>query len=689
MDPQGTPTSEDHKLKIRKRAKTKRKILNKSDGGQESIQSKQAQREFLKLLEHLPNDLERAVAFMGVASIDARIHLNTVMKKAPTEEFRLRILDFLDKLDVAICENLLRVLNPLSGELMVDLFNLQFEIDWDRYMMTLALAQETLTKFITIMFDMSAEDRERVIKTSFECNMTMEMFLGLLITTADEPKCPICTARRKIGKEVVRINNLIDPKAAAKFSRPTSIYENELVEKRDFILNPTTDFYSISFDEEAKKTTIFFSDASGQAIASKEHVVDTKIICNSCKEEVYTFALRAGNDLEMWHALWQSRLDLLEQARKLDVEKSRWWVEEKRNMEFVETVKAIIRAKKNTKQRKRDLKKRQEQEERKRKQKEAEDLKKIIFKNMIRDAVETDGKWMQQELKSQGKSLNTRNLAASLEFETAYGLHERSRKERKNARSTSLKEYHPDSGIPLTAEAASEAFGTNPIVVKDESKELNQWKFQLQEAKKKLDWRRDEQERQREAAEKANFEENMDRWLEDAQEVKDKIEAKYQRQQWLRQQKIDKRNGRKRLDKILRDKMHKEAEMRRAEDARQELERQHRLAEEEHRQQAERHKMALNEADQRGVDRFWGIPTAKEKERRLEEMRRRLFEARIKDKRAMMVAVGGEISVAKDVALSVPETLGLPQYRIKTLMISGKELSDDPLGKRRRPVGQR
>ena len=167
MDPQGTPTSEDHKLKIRKRAKTKRKILNKSDGGQESIQSKQAQREFLKLLEHLPNDLERAVAFMGVASIDARIHLNTVMKKAPTEEFRLRILDFLDKLDVAICENLLRVLNPLSGELMVDLFNLQFEIDWDRYMMTLALAQETLTKFITIMFDMSAEDRERVIKTSF------------------------------------------------------------------------------------------------------------------------------------------------------------------------------------------------------------------------------------------------------------------------------------------------------------------------------------------------------------------------------------------------------------------------------------------------------------------------------------------------------------------------------------------
>ena len=340
-------------MKIRRRAKSKRTVVKGPDDGPDPAQSKQAQREFLKLLEHLPNDLERAVAFMGVASIDARIHLNTVMKKAPREEFRLRVLDFLDKVDVPTCEVLLKVLNPLSSDLMVDLFNLQFEIDWDRYKMTLNLPQETLTKFVSIMFDMSQQDREGVIKTSFECNMTMEMFLDLLITTADEPKCPICTARRKITKEVGRVNNLVDSDAAKKFKRPTSIHENELLEKRDFTVNPTTDFYSISFDEKAETTTIFFSDATGQAIASKEHIVDTKLICNECKKEVYTFALRAGNDLEMWHALWQSRLDLLEQARKLDVEKSTWWVQEKRNMEFVETVKAIVNAKKNTKHRKR------------------------------------------------------------------------------------------------------------------------------------------------------------------------------------------------------------------------------------------------------------------------------------------------------------------------------------------------
>jgi hypothetical protein len=353
MEGEKSPTSETHKLKIRQRAKSKRNVMKGPDDDVNPSQSKQAQREFLKLLEHLPNDLERAVAFMGVASIDARIHLNTVMKKAPTEQFRLRVLDFLDKLDVPTCEVLLKVLNPLSSDLMVDLFNLQFEIDWDRFKMTLNLPQETLTKFVTIMFDMSPQDRESVVKTSFECNMTMEMFLDLLITTADEPKCPICTARRKITKEVGRIHNLIDNGAAKKFRRPTSIHENELLEKRDFTVNPTTDFFSVAFDEEAEKTTIFFSDATGQAIASNKHVVDTKLICYECKKEVYTFALRAGNDLEMWHALWQNRLDLLEQARKLDVEKSTWWVQEKRNMEFVETVKAIIAAKKNTKHRKR------------------------------------------------------------------------------------------------------------------------------------------------------------------------------------------------------------------------------------------------------------------------------------------------------------------------------------------------
>ena len=62
--------------------------------------------------------------------------------------------------------------------------------------------------------------------------------------------------------------------------------------------------------------------------------------------------------------------------------------------------------------RKRDAKKKLAEEKAKRVAKEAEELKKLIKKNMIKDAVQTDEKWMHQELHSQDKSLKTRNLAA-------------------------------------------------------------------------------------------------------------------------------------------------------------------------------------------------------------------------------------------------------------------------------------
>jgi hypothetical protein len=157
-------------------------------------------------------------------------------------------------------------------------------------------------------------------------------------------------------------------------------------------------------------------------------------------------------------------------------------------------------------------------------------LKNLIRKNMIQSALTSDDKWIHQELDSQGKSLNTRNLSASLEFETSYGRHEHAQTARKNDRSTTRMEFHKESKIPLTKEASSAAFGTQPIVVPDETKELLQWQFELQETKEKLDWRRDEQERQRKAAERANFEANLGVWLDGAQEVKDKIEAKYARE---------------------------------------------------------------------------------------------------------------------------------------------------------------
>ena len=259
----------------------------------------------------------RAVAFMGVASVDARIHMNTVMKRS-TPALRSDILQFLDKvrgvserraggssqaqaqaqahmhthsycsnalqLDVPLCEKLLRVMAPLNDTLAAQLFCLQWDLDWDRYLLALDMEQEVMTKFLEVRWMRSyvysqlsfiipcgsnsstraghirlqpggQEESHRqevrfeeerndglgmrhqflyqlginttqhstqpipiLTRHSFECNMSMEMLLNLLMTTSDEPKCPICTARRKIKKEVLRINNLVDKDAAKKFN---------------------------------------------------------------------------------------------------------------------------------------------------------------------------------------------------------------------------------------------------------------------------------------------------------------------------------------------------------------------------------------------------------------------------------------------------------------------------------------
>ena len=107
---------------------------------------------------------------------------------------------------------------PLSTQLAAQLFCMQWEIDWDRFLLTLDMEQETLTKFLNVIYDYSAADRKNVLDKSFECNMSMEMLLDLLTTTSDEPKCPLCEARRKIKKEVLRTNNLYDAEAADRFN---------------------------------------------------------------------------------------------------------------------------------------------------------------------------------------------------------------------------------------------------------------------------------------------------------------------------------------------------------------------------------------------------------------------------------------------------------------------------------------
>jgi hypothetical protein len=73
------------------------------------------------------------------------------------------------------------------------------------------------------------------------------------------------------------------------------------------------------------------------------------------------------------------------------------------------------------------------------------------------------------------------------------------------------------------------------------------------------------------------------------------------------------------------------------------LRRQHqaeaRLKLEQQREASNRHGMSCAEAEQRRVDDFWGLPTAWAGWRRLEEYRRKVWAARVADRRKRMVQV--------------------------------------------------
>ena len=207
--------------------------------------------------------------------------------------------------------------------------------------------------------------------------------------------------------------------------------------------------------------------------------------------------------------------------------------------------------------------------------------------------------------------------------------------------------------------------------------------------KDKLNWRIAEQKRQRENSERENFTANKTKWLADSQEVMDKIVGKYNQQQYSREQKIQRREELKKENMLARVAMRAESVARSQEEARLEAERQRAKREEELREARERFNLSCSEADQRVVDRFWGIPTEAEKKRRLEEFHRRQFEKRVNAQRAMMVAVGGEISVSSEVALETPDILGIDKRFIRTLNRSTSEMCSDPLGIRSKRLGQR
>lgn len=129
-------------------------------------------------------------------------------------------------------------------------------------------------------------------------------------------------------------------------------------------------------------------------------------------------------------------------------------------------------------------------------------------------------------------------------------------------------------------------------------------------------------------------------WRADARAIEERVESMRDKERELHVEALAKRMAEKNALSERRGRMREEA-ARRARRARElEDEEARRRREERAREAVEAKSMAMEEAAQRCVDEYWGLPTKWQYYRRLEEYRRRVWAARIADRRKRMIQVG-------------------------------------------------
>jgi len=129
-------------------------------------------------------------------------------------------------------------------------------------------------------------------------------------------------------------------------------------------------------------------------------------------------------------------------------------------------------------------------------------------------------------------------------------------------------------------------------------------------------------------------------WRREAVELDTQKAQRLEKERQLHVQLLEERQRLKAMGSARRAAMRSEAAARAAREAELAAEEARRLAEERAREQRERVEMSLEEARERCVDDYWGLLTKWAYYRRLEEYKRKVWLARIADRRRRMIQVG-------------------------------------------------
>lgn len=477
------------------------------------------------------------------------------------------------------------------------------------------LDTESRSRLLATFGEMTATERAKVGAT---CKLPLRVLLELI----DNPPAEACSLCRVKHSHREHFRRCMDTA--------------EVAPKQADQLVPFHAGDLFSFEPTALPGTLGrlgLADSSHGVLYAKTQLVDTPTLCRSCKDEVYAFMGSVGNDCELFHLTGTKKLEKLQHRCLHDATRRDWWVFEAKRKELAATLAALADARRGVQRRRKQAKRDQDaalavQSERERLERASADRRR-----MLNAASLSDSKWRANVEAETEHLLAKRTVYAALQFsakdERFPNQQLWSRDEVEHHGLSSRTRELDDFGVPLTATAASAVFGTQPLVVKDETEALRRDKSLAITREAALRTQAEMLSKHSRDLARAHLRQELERWLEYSASIDEARRRREAREEHEREQRCeDRRELRSSLARMrveLRD-----DGRRRAKDECRAVENmvaaQQRESEAE---AAERLAMMFAETDQCAIDRFWGIPTESSRQRRLDEIRRLIWVSRI------------------------------------------------------------
>lgn len=500
---------------------------------------------------------------------------------------------------------------PLIEAIDQRLLELACALDRDRWTDLIVLPSDDRRRFLQHFDNFTFAEIQSIAKEPLPITSLLALFDG----TPDDT-CSLCRQMKAHDKQYRWSQDLFDP------PKP---YENRTCFGSDLF----------SFDEDDKGTSLLERIGLKESRArvylngcNGRFHVETCTLCRRCKDDVYAYVAEVGNDRRLHEVIGKRKLKELELRQKDDRARGQWWSVETLRMKVAVTLRAIHDARQGV-QRRLTLSDRDRQREAlgtlKAAKREANDA---AAKATMQLALDVREKWQDNVDRSVFDELKHKTIYALLQAEAE--VDSRPQFWDHDATFLSSKKREIDlKGVPLTAPAAKAVFGTTPLIVVDETPALRLDKDRARQVEAEFLAQQQLLGKNSRDLLKASWRFDVNSWVDHSRKLDEAKQRQKDREEHQREERRKLREQERRRLRQLRTELRLEAQRRSERDQRALEEKL--LAEQEEREaeDRERRAMCFAEADQCSIDRFWGIITDANRQRRLDELRRLIWLSRI------------------------------------------------------------